>query len=101
MRDCPFCGAHMTRLRIVGKWAGCGAYRRRVGYVRCLDCNARGPLVEYKGDGSEVTFLDVRNEAPPKGCKAEIAFAAQAARAWDAKREKADPAEFRLEGGKA
>lgn len=101
MRDCPFCGANATRLRIVSKWAGTGAYRRRVGYVRCLGCNARGPTVEYKGDGSEVQFFDVRNDAELAKHKAEIAFACEAARAWDAKPEKANPSEFRLEGGRA
>ena len=97
MRDCPFCGASgATKLRIVEKWGGRGAYMRRVGYVRCLGCNARGPVVEYAGDGSDVTLFDVRNESVPNDSKAGLALAALAAKAWDAVREKPD--EFRLEG---
>lgn len=99
MRDCPFCGATVTRLRIMSKWAGAGVYRRRVAYVRCLCCNARGPTVEYRGDGSEVRFFAVHNEAALAKHKSEIAVATQAVRAWDALKE--EPGEFRLEGGRA
>lgn len=81
MRDCPFCHATPTKLRIISKWAGEGAYRRRVAYVRCLVCNARGPTVEYRGDGSEVRIFDVRNEAALP--KEELATAALATAAWN------------------
>ena len=94
MRDCPFCHATVTKLRIVSKWAGAGAYRRRVAYVRCLACNARGPTVEYRGDGSEVRIFDVRNEAVLP--KEAIATTALATAAWDGK--KSDYSDFKLEG---
>ena len=96
MRDCPFCHASVTKLRIISKWAGTGAYRRRVAYVRCLACNARGPTVEYRGDGSDVRFFDVRNDRFTKGDKMELAAGAMAVAAWDGK--KSDYSDFKLEG---
>ena len=60
MRACPFCKAGASRLRVTDKWAGVGMNQRRVAYVRCLDCNARGPTA--KG-----LIYDVRNERPSMG----------------------------------
>lgn len=88
MRDCPFCGASPTRLRIIDKWTGKGAYRKRVSYVRCLKCNARGPTVDFGA-----TF-DVRNERPD--AKRRIEIGALAAMAWDGK-PTTDPNDFMLE----
>ena len=61
MRDCPFCGANATRQRIIEKYAtGRDQYRRRVAYVTCLSCFARGPIAR----GLE---YDIRNERPSMG----------------------------------
>lgn len=63
MRACPFCKASPTRLRVTEKWSGHNTYyARRVAYVRCLDCNARGPVAK----GLE---YDIRNERPSMGSK--------------------------------
>ena len=62
-KPCPFCKANATRLRIVDKWAaGDGANKRRVAYVRCLECNARGPTARGLA-------YDVRNERPSMGAR--------------------------------
>lgn len=90
MRNCPFCGAPASRLRLMDKWTGKGAYRGRSAYVRCLDCNARGPTVGYG------QMFDVRNERP--GVKKRVEVAALAAIAWDGGKPPPDPDEFRLEG---
>jgi hypothetical protein len=63
MRECPFCKAGPARLRVVEKWSGHNTYyARRVAYVRCLECNARGPTAK----GLE---YDIRNERPSMGAK--------------------------------
>lgn len=63
MRACPFCKASPTRLRVTEKWSDHNTYyARRVAYVRCLDCNARGPVA--KG-----LAYDIRNERPSMGSK--------------------------------
>lgn len=60
MRACPFCNANPTRLCVIDKWLGKGVYRNRVAYVRCLDCNARGPI-------SRGLMYDIRNDRPSMG----------------------------------
>ena len=42
-RECPFCDAEPSRLKLVVKHNARDAHS--YGYVRCLRCNARGPLV--------------------------------------------------------
>lgn len=76
MRACPFCKAGPSRLRVIGKWgSGRGAYRRRVAYVMCLGCFARGPIA----DGLE---YDVRNAYPTDAAKKKLHN--KAIELWDA-----------------
>lgn len=53
LRECPFCGERL-RLRVVCKWMRRPDYRDNVpaAYVRCLSCNARGPIAS--GDAESV-----------------------------------------------
>jgi uncharacterized Zn finger protein len=56
-RNCPFCGANATQLKVVVKHQYSDAHGHA--YVRCLNCNARGPLV--KGERmSEVRQLALK-----------------------------------------
>ena len=67
---CPFCRSNASRLRVVDKWSSDrGANKRRIAYVRCLECNARGPIA--KG-----LYYDVRNERPSMGSRQLIHEAA-------------------------
>lgn len=43
-RNCPFCGANATQLKVIVKHQFPSKYGHA--YVRCLSCNARGPLVK-------------------------------------------------------
>lgn len=53
--ECPFCGSRVSS--ITDKWdSASGYWRKRVAYVRCRSCNARGPAVKTDRD------YDVRNE---------------------------------------
>ena len=88
MRACPFCNASPTRLRIVDKWARRNiCYSRRIAYVRCLECNARGPIAK----GLE---YDIRNERPSMGALQLIRD--RAVELWDGAKPE-QPGEFRLE----
>lgn len=49
LKPCPFCGANATRLKVVVKHQYPDAQGH--GYVRCLNCNARGPLVRGESTG--------------------------------------------------
>ena len=90
MRSCPFCKANPTRLRIVDKWAADdGANKRRVAYVRCLDCNARGPLARGLA-------YDVRNERPSMGARQLLRE--HAAMLWDGDGFTPPTDDFKLEG---
>lgn len=76
MRACPFCKSGPSRLRVVEKWSGRNTYyARRVAYVRCLECNARGPVA--KG-----LAYDIRNERPSMGAKQLLRD--RAIELWDA-----------------
>ena len=89
MRECPFCSAGPDRQRVVTKWSGSGQYVcRRVAYVRCLSCNARGPIAR----GPE---YDVRNERPELEEKSELAKLAMSL--WDGPSDKEAEKEFKLE----
>lgn len=89
MRSCPFCRANATRLRIVDKWAaGDGANKRRVAYVRCLECNARGPMARG-------LVYDVRNERPSMG--ASQLLREHAIMLWNCEGFTPPPDDFKLE----
>lgn len=88
MRACPFCNAGPSRLRIIDKWGSDkGPYRRRVAYVMCLGCSARGPIAH----GLE---YDIRNERPSMGSKQLLRE--HAVELWDGAKPE-QPGEFRLE----
>ena len=75
MRGCPFCKAGPARLRVIDKWgSGSGVCRRRVAYVMCLGCYARGPIA----DGFE---YDVRNAYPTDAAREKLH--AKAIELWD------------------
>ena len=75
MRECPFCKAGPSRLRVIGKWgSGRGVCRRRVAYVMCLGCFARGPTA----DGFK---YDVRNAYPTDAAREKLH--AKAIELWD------------------
>lgn len=72
--ECPFCGS--KSVYVADKWAsasGGGYWRKRVAYVRCRSCNARGPAIKTDRD------YDVRNERLDKLAHSELSADAWAA----------------------
>lgn len=88
MRACPFCNASPTRLRIVEKWVCRNMYfGRRGAYVRCLECDARGPVAKGLG-------YDIRNERPSMGALQLLRD--RAVELWDGAKPE-QTGEFKLE----
>lgn len=53
-RDCPFCGADESRLRVVVDAPSAGTMRA---HVSCLDCGAGGPTVPLGDERMEAEDL--------------------------------------------